>query len=388
MVYISTNGSIESVAPPSRNPLVQLKRFLFATPQRSAAVVGVVSLCLKFDVFKIKSNPLADGRIPAAGKKPREHWSAMANDMVFVRTMTESLEKTKAKTEAARKALKKIDLDRYVDRVDFGGPDGHVAERTDWRDVESIRVTRCATTRSAITAYMCGAEVATDRDVGLLGLQNRKAPNYGTTSLKEYVKCRFRQGEQKNGGVHRRSVYRIGIGCNDNLAGYSHAFSIVAQPDGTFFWLQSFISHYSLTTWMAKVDATTASGLSGHLTYPELLAKFEKMDRLMSIDSWTDQANADYVDLFDVDKRKKSLGNGELLRWNLDHRLDHFGWDEACEYPLPKGYNDDIMATTNSAHHARDANADNQSLPGQEKDDDECAKVLTSDVLDTLLDHE
>ena len=101
MVYISANGSIESVAPPSRNPLVQLKRFLFATPQRSAAVVGVVSLCLKFDVFKIKSNPLADGRIPAAGKKPREHWSAMANDMVFVRTMTESLEKTKAKTANA-----------------------------------------------------------------------------------------------------------------------------------------------------------------------------------------------------------------------------------------------------------------------------------------------
>jgi hypothetical protein len=119
------------------------------------------------------------------------------------------------------------------------------------------------------------------------------------------------------------------------MAGYSHAFSIVAQPDGTFFWLQSFISHYSLATWMKKTSTSNKSGLAGHLTFDELLAKLDKIDRLMRIDDWTVQANQDYLDLFNVDK---TLENGGQKSWNIDHRLDHFIWDEACEYPLSDGY--------------------------------------------------
>jgi hypothetical protein len=34
----------------------------------------------------------------------------------------------------------------------------------------------------------------------------------------------------------------------------------------------------------------------------------------------------------------KTLENGGQKSWNIDHRLDHFIWDEACEYPLSDGY--------------------------------------------------
>ena len=381
--YIAPDGSIRVRAPKPPGRLQRLQRFLFATPERTAVMAAVVACCLKFDVFHWRQNPLAEGRIPASARQPNEHWSAMAEDMIFVRTMTEALGLGEAKTEMGANAIHRSKLNYVFEGADFGGPDGRVAESIDWSDMESIRVTRCSTTKDAITAYMCGAEVATNMDVGKLGSQSHKTPNSGITFLKDYIQCRHQQGSKRNS--HRRSVYRIGIGSNDHLSGYSHVFSIVAQPDGTFLWLQSFVGHYSLTTWMKQKDQTKTSGLSGHLTFPELLQKFQKMERLMSIDSWTDQANDDYLDLFNVDKRKESLGDTRarttVYKWNLDHRLDHFGWDEACEYPLPEDDENISMAT---AHEGDDAKS-NQSPP-QENDIDECAieHIALNDLLKKL----
>lgn len=120
------------------------------------------------------------------------------------------------------------------------------------------------------------------------------------------------------------------------MAGYSHAFSILVQPDETFYWLQSFILHYSLATWMKRNSRSNKSGLAGNLTFDELLAKLDKIDRLMRIDDGTAQANQDFLDLFNVDKTLEN--GGQNIKWKIDHRLDHFSWDEACEYPLPDGY--------------------------------------------------
>ena len=39
------------------------------------------------------------------------------------------------------------------------------------------------------------------------------------------------------------------------LTRYAHVWNIVAQPDGTFHWLQSFINHYSLPSWLRQSDA-------------------------------------------------------------------------------------------------------------------------------------
>ena len=99
---------------------------------------------------------------------------------------------------------------------------------------------------SGVTAFYCGAEVATDQDVA--HGYSAKPSIYGTKSFREYLGCRHEQG--KEGGTHRRSVYRIGVSCRSNNAGMNHAWSIVAQPDGTFWWLQSYINEYSLSTWM------------------------------------------------------------------------------------------------------------------------------------------
>ena len=183
----------------------------------------------------------------------------------------------------------------------------------------------------------CGADIATNLD--LAHGFNRKIVELGTDSFRMYIQCQHQNG-RKN-GTHRRSVYRLDIGSEDQFAGYSHAFSIVAQPDGTFYWLQSFIGHYSLSTWMKKVDFTNKSGLAGHLTLDELMRKLHKVDRLMNIHDWTDEANQDYLDLFNVDMNVAAIKNSSArkrMAWNDTHRLSIFQWDEACEYPLPKGH--------------------------------------------------
>ena len=81
----------------------------------------------------------------------------MMKDDTFVRTMTDNLNKTKAATKSGRAMLQSIQTDAFMDTADFGGPDGHVAESIDFGtedfDLEGIRVTRCSTTRTAITAY-------------------------------------------------------------------------------------------------------------------------------------------------------------------------------------------------------------------------------------------
>ena len=46
------------------------------------------------------------------------------------------------------------------------------------------------------------------------------------------------------------------------LTRYAHVWNIVAQPDGTFHWLQSFINHYSLPSWLRQSDARSERHVS------------------------------------------------------------------------------------------------------------------------------
>ncbi|EJK73346.1 hypothetical protein THAOC_05038 [Thalassiosira oceanica] len=274
--------------------------------------------------------------------------------------MTEKIAKSKfwqSKTKDGRVAVAKAQTYSQLERADFGGPDGHVPEGGEFFNLETIRVrrafpcatvcaspranpliyltcllackvTRCSTTTSALTVYFCGTGVATNRDL-VLG-SGRKSPTVGTDTFRKYLSCRFDEGVKK--GSHHRSVYRLGVGCKDPMAGMSHAWVIVAQPDGTFYWLQSFISHYSLATWMKKKDSLTESGVAGRLTFDELMGKLDGLERLMSINAWTDEANRDYQDLFNVDKNLESV-SWRSKKWTEDSRLVLFSWDEACEYP-------------------------------------------------------
>jgi hypothetical protein len=293
------------------------------------AIIALLVRCL----LNLTDNPLANGRIPALEFGPNEHWKRMKEDDLFVRSMTEHLGKSAYRS--AGKALVHSQNNAYA-QFDIGGPDGHKVEDIDWSGITNVQGTRCSATRSAITAYFCGSQVAENQDQLLSAGATRKDHFFGIQSFAMFLQCQHDRASRL-GTNHRRAVYRIGIDCKDVQADYAHAFSIIAQPDGSFFWLQSFGGHYSLQQWMAKTNENNA-----HLTLPELLHKLDQIARLQLIQSWTPQANQDYLELFGVDKDAGSGGATE--DWTLDRRLDYFAWDEACEYPLAHN-----NATTNPA---------------------------------------
>ena len=299
-------------------------------------------------------NPLANDRVPAASTAPEEHWSKLKGDTLLVRRMMSGIA-----------ASKVIDADLL---------DAAAAEDVDWRQgtmmMESLRVTRCATTQHAVTAYFCGARVASNelnyvmlgRDDDSFATSPTYHPNEGVGAFSDHLVCRHSQGEE-SGGVHKRSVYRINFFPENDELIFGHTFNIVAQPDGTFMWLQSFIGFYSLSSWLAQKDSTQ-SGLRGHLTLSEVLAKLDQIGALMEVESWDDEANSIYDDLFDADK------SDATDEWDLSHRLSTFIWDEACEYPTPDEY---------------DANSSIDAMENGNEEDDECVSEETKTLSSLLL---
>lgn len=363
MVYINSDGTLSQKRP--RNVLFLTidkfyAKFTHLEPRWKAVVVVLVGLVLR---RLLHPNPLSGGRIPAAAYHPHEHWNILQKDD-FVRSMTLYLPQRRPSSEDEFVLPGKIEI--AMGHVDFGGPDGHVPEkissggRSNTLLLETMRTTRCSTTRSAVTAYFCGADVAGNQDRALKS--NNKAaqeeaipPNLGIASFVDALQCRHAAGRQRYGSnTHRRSVYRISVGCSDPLAGFSHAFSIVAQPDGTFYWLQSFISRYSLPTWMAKPG-------NAHISLDTLLARLQQLDRLMAITQWSEQANSDYHALFDVDFNTETSGQyvqSTRSKWQPTHRLSLFLWDEACQYPLKEDGSDAVQEARTSENDSSGGGTD------------------------------
>ena len=224
-------------------------------------------------------------------------------------------------------------LETEAEGVDSGGEDGHVPEAfklgedqpSSLAARDALAVTRCTTSRSAMTAYFCGCAVATNQDRSKGDAS--KPHQFGVDTFTASLKANHAAGELA--GTHRRAVYRLGIGSlAGGVAGYDHAWSIIAQPDGRFWWLQSFISQYSLATWMGKLDAAGSRSLS----LAALLQRLRKISGLTRIKGWTPAANAAYLFLFDVDKNARPRGHAEGDEWKPEHRLSVFAWDTACEY--------------------------------------------------------
>mmetsp|Transcript_45712 Transcript_45712/g.143022 ORF Transcript_45712/g.143022 Transcript_45712/m.143022 type:complete len:177 (-) Transcript_45712:29-559(-) len=128
-------------------------------------------------------------------------------------------------------------------------------------------------------------------------------------------------------GKHPRYVYRLGVGTEGGEAGYAHVWNIVAQPDGTFYWLQSFVDHYSLPSWMRQSDAKGERDL----LFETVLLKLEALRELFRLVAWDRAANANYLRLFNVDMdRARRVDKRETA---MHQRLHHFSWDLACGYP-------------------------------------------------------
>jgi hypothetical protein len=357
MPRIDKNGNI--IQNRSDNPSVM--NIINNLSQNTKIVIVTITCFLLYFYTNYWNDPFRNGTIPAGQREPNEHEKLfIASDLSFVRQMSDPLTvgffkhlmqkifeddnedgMTYKPTEEGKELIEARELERaFEKRVDYGGNDGHIAERIDWDDNESIRTTRCSTTRSALTAYYCGRNIAKNNDLALFG-SNWKGVNFGVTSLKEYIQCRYYE-YKNNLHRHRRSVYRIGIGCSKGCDGFGHAFSIIAQPDGTFLWLQSFIGFYSLSTWMKKEDSRKVSGLSYRLTFDELMDRLLTVDRLMTVSAIADliiESNSHYNVLFNVDQTEEALRNHREIPWNPDHPLDTFYWDEACEYPLTASSN-------------------------------------------------
>lgn len=146
MGRINADGSIDNGESDGKkmNPLkAMIANFSRLELHWKIAIASVVIVCIR---RYLNPNPLADGKIPAADLHPSQHWKRIANDDGFVRTMTAHLgAKTfwdgrgKHMTSIQDSDRIKTDMAIMLGAVDFGGPDGHVAERGDWSDVKYVQ---------------------------------------------------------------------------------------------------------------------------------------------------------------------------------------------------------------------------------------------------------
>jgi hypothetical protein len=141
--------------------------------------------------------------------------------------------------------------------IDAGGELGRFAENVQVEGrldkdgmnkmIESEHVTRCSTTSYALASYFCSGAVAD------------KLTNTPRYTLLEFVQhlqeVHVHQSSSSSDFPHPSVLCHfdigvIGTGRSGDLLG--HVFTIRALPNGRFHWYQSFISHYSLKTWLSK----------------------------------------------------------------------------------------------------------------------------------------
>ena len=202
-------------------------------------------------------DPLASGVVPAAGHaRWGAHWEAIKGDPEFIQDMTRPLLYVAGCNNnnqlgrgsvstclasawpcPATQLLLKLgtyDAETELTGLDYGGSEGHIPEAIELGNerrgtldtpADALAVTRCSTTRSALTAYFCGAAVATNMDRAL-----GAAAKWGSFGLPSFV-ATLRAGHSAGKlataaaglGVHRAAVYRLGIGA-ETAAGTPPAF--------------------------------------------------------------------------------------------------------------------------------------------------------------------
>ena len=188
-----------------------------------------------------------------------------------------------------------------------------------------MAVTRCTTTRFAITIYFCGVEIARNIDHDLPIEKKMKSMiskpfGIGTASLIKFLKYWY---EDKNENDEREMiVLRLGVGQKErSKPPQEHVWSIVCKPDGTCNWYQSYIMQYSLFEWMDHIGDKS-------LSITNIINRFEKLNQLSNVKEWNYEANTLYKELFWVD----IINNDNTASQNWDytkHRLN-LNWNIAC----------------------------------------------------------
>ena len=360
----------------------------FAVAQRMVLCVGLIGVLIATTHLGLRSDELVDGNIPAALREPHEHWQVIKSWSAssFVHDMTRQSRK---RSWFRRVVLGLRSMDDELEGTDAGGEDGHEAEELDG-DVsaakpgrsflETSRVTRCTTTNTAVVAYFCGAGVAADQDRASEGGPKGYHGGLGSEPVVAFnstLDLIHRGGRLR--GTHPRLLYRLYVSSEESPdhsrgeQGYSHVWTIVALPDGTYHWLQSFISEYSLHTWMSLLDARGAGQQPGALlTLGDIQAKLSTLTTLFKISRWDEDANRAYLSLFNVDmrhgQRDKHI-NRDRARISTQ-RLGSFGWDVACEYPTPTAGTIDPGSDSTSINSIADEDELELDEEKEEADDD------------------
>jgi len=194
----------------------------------------------------------------------------------------------------------------------------------DIRDPDSVVGTRCASTKFALSVYFCGAATAN-------GEPNEwNAWAGGLEALRETLESSRLLSMRDGTNVHPAFVYELSLGQRERSdPALEHVWTIVAQPDGTYMWLQSYIQHYTLQKWMKEAMRRGEQ----YLTYDQLMAKLDAYQELRAAAAtgWTARANTLYKELFWVDVRE----NGDV-RFSAANAIEDLWWQIRCKYPTDK----------------------------------------------------
>ena len=80
------------------------------------------------------------------------------------------------------------------------------------------------------------------------------SPHPFHASLRRWL-CGLYRHSLSEGDLPLEATLTLALALTLTLTRYAHVWNIVAQPDGSFHWLQSFINHYSLPSWLRQSDA-------------------------------------------------------------------------------------------------------------------------------------
>ena len=333
-------------------------------------VALAVSLGLAFRTFG--PDDLSNGHVPASDRS--DHWAKLSVSD-FVRAYTRN-----ANQDQLGWLTRVRTVDETADgtgQADYGGRDGHAPEEVDFdkSPTKAIEVTRCSSTNYAVTAYFCGDAVASnkDRHVDINTYRETIVGDQGVDLLERFMgglRDDRSGGHGDGGGRQARTVFRFGFGpTHDTVDGepvghldIEHVWTVVALPTGEFWWLQSFIGHYSLLDWMSKPplegheeeeEEEAETGLenssSGRprsraiMGWKELRRRFDLLRVLEAPrDLWDGEADDAYAELFDVRPSKTTIQGGHTIQSKVGKDPGRWkggsvSWDLACAWPQKGG---------------------------------------------------
>jgi hypothetical protein len=361
-------------------------------------LVVVFSIVITFS--SSKDAALRSGKIPADERSWNEHWHWIRDWDTFTRDMT-SHEPFWVRLKRGFSTVLFGGVGEYATvsdaaadiKSDGGGRGVPTPESSasDVNDKKAWAVTRCSSTRYAVTAYYCGLDIANNanhnaemQDKIKLSLSSR----HGVQSLNNYLQrwydnTSFRK-KNKDSSVR---VIRLGLGQHErSTPPLEHVWSIICLPNGAFEWYQSYISFYSLHEWMDHVH-----GAFDMKTMQQKLSLLKDLT-LDSVEGpqntrWTTKMNVAYEQLFWVDV--KNVNKMETVAWNSNNQL-LLAWDVACPNEITSADDLEEGGETFSANEQEDAALQLQQLflerNGRQPTSDEELKGFFEELMEEVVE--